>query len=96
MNRIGLDGERFPPESDRITVVPADVITPNGMTAAPDGTLVLCDQGDLTHEARLTRLNPCTGATAAGVDTSAHCTCPRTLTTSPGAMPTAADATSPR
>ena len=49
MNRIGLDGERFPPEPDRITVVPADVITPNGMTAAPDGTLVLCDQGDLTH-----------------------------------------------
>ena len=49
VNRIGLDGERFPPEPDRITVVPADVITPNGMTAAPDGTLVLCDQGDLTH-----------------------------------------------
>jgi gluconolactonase len=63
VKRIALDGDRFLLEPDRVSVVAADAVMPNGMTRGADGWLVLCDQGDFTHDARLSRIDPHTAAT---------------------------------
>jgi gluconolactonase len=63
VKRIALDGDRLRLDRERISVVQADVVTPNGMTRRPNGALVVCDQGDLTHDARLSQVDPGSGAT---------------------------------
>jgi hypothetical protein len=68
VKRVALDGDRFLLEPDRVSVVAADAVMPNGMTRGADGGLVLCDQGDLTHDARLSRVDPRTAATTTIVD----------------------------
>ncbi len=45
-----------------VSVVPADVVMPNGMTLAPDGSLLVCEQGDRAHPAAIIRVDPATGA----------------------------------
>ncbi|MGY1616756.1 SMP-30/gluconolactonase/LRE family protein [Geodermatophilus sp. SYSU D00691] len=61
IKRIALDGDRMDLEPDRVTVVPADAVMPNGMTAW-QGRLLVCEQGDMVHPARLSRLDPISGA----------------------------------
>lgn len=68
VKRIALDGDRFPLDPDRVSVLAADAVTPNGMTRDRDGELVLCDQGDFAHDARVSRVDPHTGATTTMVN----------------------------
>jgi gluconolactonase len=68
IKRIQLDGERFPLEPDRLSVVVADANVANGMTRGPDGRLVLCEQGTLTQPARIALLDPASGARETLVD----------------------------
>jgi len=67
VKRIALSGE-FDRPGDRITRVPADVVMPNGMTRDLDRALLVCDQGDRHHPARIARIDPRTGATTTVVD----------------------------
>ncbi len=53
----------------RISTVPAAVTMPNGMTLAPDGRLLVCEQGSLSAPARISRVNPATGLTDTVVET---------------------------
>ena len=68
VKRIALDGDRFPLNPHRVSVLAADAVTPNGMTRSADGALILCDQGDFAHDARLSRVDPHTGATTTMVN----------------------------
>jgi gluconolactonase len=42
---------------------------PNGMTLAPDGRLLVCEQGSLSAPARISRVDPATGLTETVVET---------------------------
>ncbi|MCV2491940.1 SMP-30/gluconolactonase/LRE family protein [Geodermatophilus sp. YIM 151500] len=66
--RIALDGDGPDLDPERVTVVPGDVVMPNGMTGWGT-TLLVCEQGGLESPARLSRLDPVTGATTTVVDT---------------------------
>ncbi|HYY20696.1 MAG TPA: SMP-30/gluconolactonase/LRE family protein [Thermoleophilaceae bacterium] len=68
IRRIQLDGERFPLEPDRLSVVVADANVANGMTRGPDGRLVVCEQGTLEEPARIALLDPASGARETLVD----------------------------
>lgn len=68
IRRLALDGARFPLEPDRITDVPVEARTPNGMCLDADGQLIVCEQGDLSHPARISRVNPTAGTTETLVD----------------------------
>ncbi len=68
IKRLALDGDRFPLDADRITVVDADVVMPNGMAVDRDGSLIVCDQGNPSVPAQLRRLDPRTGETSTIVD----------------------------
>jgi len=68
IKRLALDGDRFQLDADRITVVDADVVMPNGMALDHDGSLIVCDQGNPTVPAQLRRLDPRTGETSTIVD----------------------------
>jgi gluconolactonase len=57
IKRCGLD-------TGEITVVPADVVMPNGMAADEDGTLIVCEQGGPETPAQLCRVDPATGNTS--------------------------------
>lgn len=69
VRRIALEGgDPFAPGAGRVTTVASDVVTPNGMTRDADGTLLVCDQGDRSHPARIARLDPGRGTTTTVVD----------------------------
>jgi gluconolactonase len=68
VKRIALDGDVFGLAPDRVTAVSSDVVMPNGMTRDADGSLIVCDQGDWRHPARIARLEPRTGATTTITD----------------------------
>ncbi len=68
VKRLALDGDRFPLETERIAVVDADLIMPNGMVADHDGSLIVCEQGNPSVPAQLRRLDPRTGVTSTIVD----------------------------
>ncbi len=68
INRLALDGDRFPVDADRITVVDADVVMTNGMALDRDGSLIVCDQGNPSVPAQLRRVDPRTGETSTIVD----------------------------
>jgi len=65
VRRIALDGTRFPLEPDRVTVVSSEANGANGMTLGLDGSLVVCEQGTDRSPARITRLDPSSGAATA-------------------------------
>jgi gluconolactonase len=44
-----------------MSVLPADVHMPNGMTLGHDGSLVVCEQGTRAEHARISRVDPSTG-----------------------------------
>jgi gluconolactonase len=52
----------------KVSVVDADVVMPNGMTADRDGTLVVCDQGGPSTPAQVRRVNPRTSETSTLID----------------------------
>lgn len=51
-----------------VTAVPAAVVRPNGMFLGLDGRLLVCEQGDLDHPARISRVDPATGQLEVVVD----------------------------
>ena len=68
IRRIVLDGYRFPLERERVSVVRPQANAANGMTAAPDGGLIVCEQGSWFQPARLSRVDPVTGVADGLVD----------------------------
>jgi gluconolactonase len=62
IKRIALDGDRVGLGADRVTAVPGVAEMPNGMTAW-GSRLLVCEQGGFDSPARLSSLNPRTGAT---------------------------------
>lgn len=57
IKRLALDGERFPLERERLSVVVQDANGANGMALDSDGTLLVCEQGDRARAARIGRLD---------------------------------------
>jgi gluconolactonase len=51
-------------ESESVSAVSADVNRANGMTLGLDGCLVVCEQGTASKPARISRIDPATGAAA--------------------------------
>jgi gluconolactonase len=68
IRRLALDGARFPLEPSRLTTVRADANAANGMTLAPDGRLVVCEQGSRTTPAAITLVDRVTGDAETLVD----------------------------
>ncbi len=68
IKRLALDGERFPLEPDRVSVLRADANVANGMAADRDGQLVVCEQGSPSQPAAIVRVDPRTGAVATLLD----------------------------
>ena len=62
IRRLALDGLRFPVEPERLSLVRAEANAANGMTLAPDGSLLVCEQGSWFQPARLSRVDRRTGA----------------------------------
>jgi gluconolactonase len=61
IRRIALGGEQVVPGAEQVTALPATAVMPNGMVAWSSGLLV-CEQGGFDSPARLSRLDPRTGA----------------------------------
>ena len=61
IKRLALDGDRFPLEVERLTVVRDDANGVNGMTLDLEGRLVVCEQGSRAEHARISRFDPRTG-----------------------------------
>jgi gluconolactonase len=68
IRRLALDGLRFPLEPERLTVVRPQANAANGMTLAPDGSLLVCEQGSWFQQARLSRVDRRTGDATTVVD----------------------------
>lgn len=66
--RIQLDGTRFPVRPGAVSVLRADANLANGMTADAAGRLVVCEQGSRARPARVSRVDPSTGAAETLVD----------------------------
>jgi gluconolactonase len=68
VKRLALDGLNFPVDPSRLSVLPAPVHMPNGMTLGHDGSLVVCEQGTRAEDARISRVDPRTGQVDSLVD----------------------------
>jgi gluconolactonase len=68
IKRLALDGDRFPLEVDRVSVVVAETRVANGMTLDCDGGLLVCEQGTLLAPARIARLDRSSGELETLVD----------------------------
>ena len=68
IRRLAFDGARFPLDPSRLTTVRADANAANGMTLAPDGRLVVSEQGSWRAPAAITLVDPATGVTETLVD----------------------------
>jgi gluconolactonase len=64
----GVDVKRLDLLTREITIVRADANGANGMTLAPDGRLLVCEQGSFDLPARISALDPSTGETETVVD----------------------------
>jgi len=60
--------ERLDLRTGAVTVVRAAAGNPNGMALAPDGALLVCEQGGFDEPARISRVDRRTGAAATVVD----------------------------
>jgi gluconolactonase len=65
---LRVDVRRLDLSSGEIETVRADANVANGMTLAPDGRLLVCEQGSLETNARIAALDPATGETETVVD----------------------------
>jgi gluconolactonase len=61
VKRIALDGERFPLDPERVSIVRGDANVANGMTLDRDGRLVACEQGTRSQRAAVTALDRANG-----------------------------------
>ena len=68
IKRLALTGLGFPVDESRLSVLPAGVHVPNGMTLGHDGHLVVCDQGTRSERARISRVDRATGRAEILVD----------------------------
>ena len=68
IKRLALNGLSFPVDQSRLSVLPADVHVPNGMTLDHGGHLVVCEQGTRSEHARISRVDPVTGQVEGLVD----------------------------
>jgi gluconolactonase len=68
IQRLALDGSRFPLEPGRITTVRAAANMANGMALDAGGRLVVCEQGTLWQPAGITRVDRVTGGVETVVD----------------------------
>jgi len=68
IKRVALDGERFPLEPDRVSVLQTGVRTANGMAGDDSGGLVVCQQGTPSERAALIRVETASGAAETLVD----------------------------
>jgi len=66
--RLALDGDRFPVESERLSVVRRDANVANGMALDGDGRLLVCEQGTHSRRAAITRIDPRNGHAETVVD----------------------------
>jgi gluconolactonase len=60
--------KRLALDSGHVSVVRAEANRANGMTLGLDGRLVVCEQGTLIERARISRVDPATGAAQTVVD----------------------------
>jgi gluconolactonase len=63
-----VDIRRLVPETGEVMTVRADANAANGMTLAPDGRLLVCEQGTMDATARISAVDPATGAAETVVD----------------------------
>ena len=68
IERVQLDGLRFPLETSWITTVRAEANVANGMFGDRDGSLVVCEQGTMARPARIARVERATGVATTLVD----------------------------
>jgi gluconolactonase len=68
VKRLALDGDRFPLEASRVTVVHESANNANGMCLDGDARLIVCEQGSRTHPAAIGWIDPATGRHATVVD----------------------------
>ncbi len=68
IRRLQLDGRRLPPSLPRIRTVRGNANVANGMFLDRDGSLVVCEQGTFESPARISRVDPATGAAEALVE----------------------------
>jgi gluconolactonase len=69
IRRLALDGDRFPlVERARLDTVRTDANAANGMALAPDGRLVVCEQGSHARPAAVTLVDRSTGGVETLVD----------------------------
>jgi gluconolactonase len=68
IKRLSLDGDRFPVDPERISIVREDANAANGMAPGLDGRLLICEQGTRSAYARISSLDPETGAIETVVD----------------------------
>jgi gluconolactonase len=68
ITRLALDGDRFPLDPSRVSVVREDANVANGMTLDLEGRLVVCEQGTRAQPAAITRLELSSGAAETLVD----------------------------
>ena len=68
IRRLALDGHRFPLEPERLKTLRADANAANGMALAPDGRLVVCEQGSSTTRAAVTLVDRASGSVETLVD----------------------------
>jgi gluconolactonase len=66
--RPEVDIKRLSLRSGRVTVVRADANKANGMALAPDGRLLVCEQGTFTTPARISLVERASGAAETVVD----------------------------
>lgn len=68
IDRLALDGERFPLETERVTTLRSGTANANGMTLGLDGRLIACEQGSADTPARVSYVDPATGALETAID----------------------------
>jgi gluconolactonase len=68
IQRVQLEGEHFPLDASQVSTVVPQTRIANGMTLDHNGRLIVCEQGTRADHARISRLNPQTGALETVVD----------------------------
>ena len=68
IKRLGLGEWGLGPAAPEVSVLTADTCVANGMTLGHDGSLVVCEQGNQTRQARISRVDRSTGSVSVIVD----------------------------
>jgi len=68
IKQLALNGDQFPVSPDNITIVREPANMANGMALDREGMLVICEQGTHIEHARISRMDPQSGAIETVVD----------------------------